>query len=361
MANKRTYWAIEAIGTAAHGAGNTAAGATPDLAYFYFVPGVQSVGMSTNFNLDQIFQLGQLEIYQDLEDIPDIELSVEKVFDDTALMYTRCVSAADGTAANAYTATWAGAKELTTIQNNRVDVAFVVNDDADKAIGDNNGTVAAHMSGMFLSSVNFNFGADGYFTESVTLVGNHQKWFTPAATMANSPADPGALQSGDVSRRHNFSFKDIGDVPVPVKTIGGDVNDLRIASISVATDLGREEMFSLGTREPYHRYVTFPIEVTCDIEAYVTDAADFAVNALPNATNVTSTNHIKFHVYDGTSGGIISNPGPSNHYFDLGENNTLQSMTWNGLSTDGTNATVTYSYRNFNRLNITSTANVVQP
>ena len=53
MANNRTYWAIEAIGTSSHGAG---AGATPDLTQFDYTPGVQSVGMTTNFNLDQIFQ-----------------------------------------------------------------------------------------------------------------------------------------------------------------------------------------------------------------------------------------------------------------------------------------------------------------
>ena len=45
MANKRTYWAIEAIGTAIHGTGEAPA-------TYQFVPGVQSVGMSTNFNLE---------------------------------------------------------------------------------------------------------------------------------------------------------------------------------------------------------------------------------------------------------------------------------------------------------------------
>tara|TARA_B100000519_G_scaffold156492_1_gene137881 strand:- start:705 stop:1817 length:1113 start_codon:yes stop_codon:yes gene_type:complete len=354
MANKRTYWAIEAIGTAAHGAG---AGATPALDSFHFVPGVQSVGMTTNFNLDQIFQLGQLEIYQDLEDIPDVELSVEKVLDDTTLMYTRCVCNTANTAPGGYTALFGGQKDLTTIQNNRVDVAFVVNADTDAAIGDDTGDIAAYMSGMYLSSVNFNFAADGYFTESVSLVGNHQKWFVPGAELASSPQDiaPQALQSGDVLRRHNFSFDAIGDVPEPLKTLGGTVDDLRIASISVATDFGREEMFALGNREPYHRYVTFPVEVTCDIEAYVTDAVDMGVNALPNARNVSSNNTIKFDVFDATSGGILSGPGVNpNHNFDLGAKNTLSSVTWNGLSTDGTNATVTYSYRNFNKLSVTS-------
>ena len=358
MANKRTYWAIEALGTAPHGTGT---GATPALDSFQYVPGVQSVGMTTNFNLDQIFQLGQLEIYQDLEDIPDVELTIEKVLDDTTLMYTRCTAAPDGTAAAGYGATLTGAKTLTSIQNNRVDVAFVINADTDDVVGDDNGDTAAYMSGMFLSSVNFNFAADGFFTENVTLVGNHQKWFTPGAIMANSPTDA-ALQQGDVSRRHNFSFDDIADAPEPLKTLGGTVADLRIASITISADLGREEMFALGNREPYHRYVTFPVEVTCDIEAYVTDAADMGVDALPNARNVSSDNTIKFEVYDATTGGIIGGPAVApNHNFNLGTKNALQSMTWNGLSTDGTNATVTYSYRNFNSLTVTSNGNLIPP
>ena len=350
MANNRTYWAIEAIGTSAHGAGT---GATPDLAQFDYTPGVQSVGMTTNFNLDQIFQLGQLEIYQDLEDIPDVELTIEKVIDDTVLMYTRCVD--PGAAAGG------GAKTLTGIQNNRVDVAFIINADTDDVVGDDNADTAAYMSGMYLSSVNFNFAADGFFTENVTLVGNHQKWFTPAAKLNNSPTDA-ALQQGDVSRRHNFSFDALADTPEPLKTLGAAVADLRIASITVSTDLGREEMFALGNREPYHRYVTFPVEVTCDIEAYVTDAVDMGVDALPNARNVTSNNTIKFDVFDATSGGILSGPAVNpNHNFDLGTKNALQSMTWNGLSTDGTNATVTYSYRNFNSLTVTSSTNMIPP
>ena len=33
------------------------------------VHGLQSVGMTTNFNLEQAFQLGQLEIYENIEEV----------------------------------------------------------------------------------------------------------------------------------------------------------------------------------------------------------------------------------------------------------------------------------------------------
>ena len=367
MANLRTYWAIEGMGTGPHGVsdGN-------HLDNFQYCPGVQSIGMSTSFNLEQIFQLGQLEIYQDLEDIPDVELTIEKVLDDTCLLYTRCVSAPDGTAPGAYVATWTGAKTITSIQNNRCDVVFVVGQDELENIGDltiapeavgNAGLKAAFMSGMFVSSVNFNFGTDGFFTENITLVGNHQQWATPGAAILTNAPTAAAQQVGDVSKRHNFSFGDIGDVPEPLQAVGATVADLRIASISVSTDFGREEMFALGEKQPYHRYVTFPIEVTCDIEAYVTHPDRMAVDALPNRDiNVTNDNTIKFDVFDASSGGILSGPGVDpNHNFNLGDKNILSSFTWNGISTDGTNATITYSYRNFNTMTITSNNRVIQP
>jgi hypothetical protein len=366
MANKRTYWAIEGMGTGVHGAGVASAGVS-NLSNFQYCPGVQSIGMSTNFNLEQIFQLGQLEIYQDLEDIPDVELTIEKVMDDTCLLYTRCVASPQDTVPGDYVATWTGSKTITSIQNNRVDIAFAVTGDTVDNIGDlvggKAGLQAAYMSGMFVSSVNFNFGTDGFFTENITLVGNHQKWFVPAAALMASSPTAAAQQTGDVSKRHNFSFDAIGDVPAPLATVGATPADLRISSISVSTDFGREEMFALGEKQPYHRYVTFPIEVTCDIEAYVTDVADMGVDALPEAdVNVQNNNTIKFAVHDGTSGGILGSPAVvENHNFDLGAKNILSSFTWNGLSTDGTNATVTYSYRNFNTMTVTSNNRVIQP
>ena len=161
MANTRTYWAIEGMGTGVHGAGVAAVGVS-DLQNFQYCPGIQSIGMSTNFNLEQIFQLGQLEIYQDLEDIPDVELTIEKVMDDTCLLYTRCVASPATTAPGGYLATWTGAKSITSIQNNRVDVVFVVGQDELENIGDLTiapepvgaaGLQAAYMSGMFVSSV----------------------------------------------------------------------------------------------------------------------------------------------------------------------------------------------------------------
>ena len=52
--SKRTFWAMEGVSIGA----STVSAVTGST----FVPAVQSVGITTNFNLEQIFQLGQLQI-----------------------------------------------------------------------------------------------------------------------------------------------------------------------------------------------------------------------------------------------------------------------------------------------------------
>ena len=375
--NYRTYWAIEAIGTESEGLGGTVADVD-------FMHGVQSVGLSTNFNLEQIFQLGQLEIYQDLEDIPDIEVTINKVIEGhKTLAYARCINPVAFNAAGAdagfgqagHTTT---TNVLTEVQNNKVDIGFVVNNDEDGAVGDNDGLVFAWMSGMYVSSASFNFPTEGYFTEDITLVGNHQVWGT-AGKMADVPVSkPPAdedLDIGEILRRETIYFEDL-PAPLGLKMMdnttdglsaaAGDIGDLAIANLTVSVDFGREPMYRLGQRQPYHRYVTFPVEVTSEIEAYVTDVDDMVINAYPEKNNVqkatgddgSSTHQLKFHIQDRA---VLTPKAASTlagaetrHTFDLGKNNYLQAVTWNGLSTDGTNATITYSYRNFNKLDVMS-------
>ena len=82
----RIYWAITAFGVAEEGTSN-AIKATSIGTQFgnpreaVYIRGVQSVGITTNFNLEQVFQLGQLAVYEDVEEVPDIEVSVERVLD----------------------------------------------------------------------------------------------------------------------------------------------------------------------------------------------------------------------------------------------------------------------------------------
>ena len=68
--NLRVLYAIYKIGIAPTGS-----------ASFTTVHGVQSAGMTTTFNLEQVFEIGQIAIYENIEGIPDVELTLEKVCD----------------------------------------------------------------------------------------------------------------------------------------------------------------------------------------------------------------------------------------------------------------------------------------
>ena len=48
--------------------------------------GVQSVAVTTTFNLEQAFELGQLSIYENIEGVPDIEVTLSKVLDGYPLL-----------------------------------------------------------------------------------------------------------------------------------------------------------------------------------------------------------------------------------------------------------------------------------
>ena len=94
MAANRIYWAITALSNAHESTGSAGPNGEKAITAANYVPGVQSVGITTTFNLEQVFELGQLELYQDVEEVPDIEVSVERVIDEHILLYTRCVDPA---------------------------------------------------------------------------------------------------------------------------------------------------------------------------------------------------------------------------------------------------------------------------
>ena len=354
MASKRTYWAITALGIGPEG--------PPDgtgLKTATYLKGVQSVGISTNFNLEQVFQLGQLEIYQDVEEVPDIEISIEKVLDDNPTAYQKAIGQPTVVSGVATTDQSSGGSvlKLTEIQNNKCDAYLTVHPDSAENAGDSgdNGDVESFVwcSGMYVSRGSFNFPTDGNFTESVTLVGNHKQWYAGGAsyTLAGAPVT-GGLHTGDIMRRQNFEFDTIPASISPGGT-SGFKGDPVIQNVTVSTDFGREAINALGTKLPYHRYVTFPVEVTCEIEVVINDAKAQDINALPLKDSNLTEESIKIKVWDehqNDAAGIQGGASTLRHTIDLGAKNKITSITYGGGDTGGGNATYSYSYRNFNKL-----------
>ena len=76
--NQRIFYACQAVCIMGRGKTPTAAGV---------VKGLQSVGMSSTFTLDQVFEMGQIEIYENIEEVADIEVTLEKAIDGNKLIY----------------------------------------------------------------------------------------------------------------------------------------------------------------------------------------------------------------------------------------------------------------------------------
>lgn len=328
--NNRVYYACQSVQLAGPSGTNAPANTA-----FTTIQGLQSVGINTNFNLEPIYQLGQLDLYENFEDIPDVEVSLNKVLDGMPTIYSMAM----------------GTGDISAVAENRCSVRLTIHDDtASDAAGA--AIAACEIQPAYLSSVTYNFPSDGNFTEDVTIVGNNKSWLDltssqpsatdigagmrPAADNPNSGAGITRRQMFDLSRSKlpNSGTAGGADAITVLSASGGIPNQSKIQSISMSMDLGREEIFTLGQRLPYTRFVNFPVEVTCDIETIAATGdmvgATETETACSNPKALTDK-QIKVMLCDGSS-------------YDLGKKCKLQSVSYEGGDTGGGNATATYSY-----------------
>jgi hypothetical protein len=159
--NKRIFYACQALQVA-----NVDADGTIDS---YFVPkGIQSVGITTNFNLEKVFQLGQLALYDQIENNPEVEITVNKIIDGTRPLLL-CLMGAElaQTSGN-----------LVSMQNNRVNVKLGIYPDTDVRTSGTTPVATLACTGMYLQSINYTFPTDGNATEEGTLIGNNKVWLS---------------------------------------------------------------------------------------------------------------------------------------------------------------------------------------
>ena len=356
--NNRVYYAIQQVAMAPDSAAPTQHNS------FKVVHGVQSVGITTTFNLEQVFELGQISIYENVEGTPDVEVTMSKVLDGYIPLY--CMA----------TAMFAASPALA--NRNAANVKSFVqlgiwNEANNQSAGqtDTYADSVVEMSGLVVSSVGYNFPLDDNFSEDVTMVGNYKVWKSGTATNTVSADcgvtyypnnsgiaggfagnDDAPVGDGGVNRRENMQFASAAtatsgdytvipqDIP-GVGTNGVKGPDARISSITTSVDLGREDIFELGSKLPYAKTVSFPVEVTCDFE--VTTVSGDLVNALDDCTEAgacnTKQNLNERPIRIATCEGLR---------LWLGKKNKLSSVTYGGGDAGGGNATVSYSYSNFN-------------
>ena len=287
--------------------------------------GLQSIGINTNFNLEQIFELGQLEIYENVEGIPEVEITMEKALDGKRLLYNCCSTAGE---------------KVTQTTQDRADVAVAIY--ADSGNADSRDTKLSHVlaTGMYVSNISYTFPIDGNATESITFVGNAKTWGSgtdhvtnPSGTKNNQSGGAiGAPGGGGVQRREDFNLSG-STIPSTVTNAG------KLQSVTVSSDFSREDILELGSKTPYYRAAAFPIEVSCEFEVVATDGDKVAV---AEATDNISDESITI-ISSSTNGTTLN----------LGSKNKLTSISYGGGDTGGGNATITFSYINYNDLTVT--------
>jgi hypothetical protein len=371
MANKRVFYAIQRAGI------SPITGSTP--VSFTTIRGLQSIGITTNFNLETAFEIGQLEVYENIEGIPQVQVTTEKVLDGYCPVYLLATQA-DGDGVTTAAATLVGRS------NGQCIMGLTIYPDTQTTAEGDPG-VEVDMSGLYVSSVRYAVNVNGNATESVTLVGNNKVWvlggdtgnftghYTGSGTWdspwAAGNTEPASIEgSGGINRREDVMFGSGSDVSwlpsnIPGMTVvtGTGYNILtsgeygaHIQSISISTDLAREDIFELGRRGEYCKYINFPVDVTTEI-AVLTGSGDL-ISASADG------------IYDdGTGGACGTRYNLTDNVVKLvmceglivncGNKNKLRSVSQTGGDTGRGNVEITYTYTTQNAMTVQHPADPV--
>ena len=330
--------------------------------------GVQSVGINSNFNLEQVFELGQIYIYENIEGIPEVEITMEKVLDNHYLLWQL---ATNGVSLSIPAVPLDKRSTLLARSRERCNVFLGVFKETEETIrsATNLQEIEIWCTGMYINNISYTFPTDGNCTESITLVGNHKSWSTnqnikaiASAQFGNNvnggyvdvPATGtqtgigGTASFGGVARRENVRIQNcrFPDI-IPGAARGSQpttFNACKIQSISISCDLGREDVFVLGRKMPYIRTANYPVEVTCEIEVLSGNADSINVGeSLDSQNRIIDT----YSVLDYPLVIVMDN----GLKFDLGYVK-LSSVSYSGADAGGGNGATTYSFTGYNVLDI---------
>ena len=304
MANNRIFYACQAVAI-------VPTGVTPGAAHI--AKGVKSVGINTNFSLEQAFELGQVEIYENSEEIAEVEVTIEKLIDGRKGLYSLAVGASPAAA---------GVVDASAVKS---DVYLAIYYDTASSVASTAAKSVVWCSGMYVSSCSWTYPVDGNATTSITLVGNDKYWNNASVassakkTYVNDTGSAGmwvnnlatAIDGTDtpasgLQRRYAGVRVEIDPVSpaaadlstnlpaevvrqAPATSITGSAKtsavDAHLQNISVSADFGRENILELGRFGPYYKYATFPFEITSEFEVIATSGD--LINVSGDAQNLT--------------------------------------------------------------------------
>lgn len=336
MPNNRIWYACQKAGIAPNGSTT-----------YRVIHGLQSLGITTNFQLTQVFEIGMSSIYENIEGIPSVEVTMQKVMDGTPPIYTLITQGQTSGADLIARSTGKGALGLSIYSDTSTFASAGFQ-------------AAVELSGLYFSAISYTVPVDGNAVEDITLVGNNKVWRGTDLTWtsdftSNSDSPLSINGSGGINRREDVKTGAggcilPGSLPGVTKfgattgsgyiNITSTANTLHIQNMKVSTDVGRTEIFELGRKGVYYRFANFPTEVTSEFQV-LSISGDW-VNAIEDTSVGTC----------GAAGTLVDEriiiKLCEGLYVDCGAKNKLKSIGATGGDTGGGNVELTFTYSNFN-------------
>jgi hypothetical protein len=267
------------------------------------VHGAQSVGITTTFDLEPVFQLGQVKPVDILTVTPNVELTISRAL--TTTNHT----------------IWSGDFIANVGQANK-EVCIAIGDDTSPLLS--GGTASIYCTGAGISGVTYTFPVDGFFTEEVTFVAQHKALGGCGVSVTEDTT------SKAKTRQHYSS-----GAPALVTNAGN------LTNITISTSVGRENLFKLGQYQSYHNYANLPAEVTVEFEVSATSVDGIALGAVAACTSPTGGAFDQQNI-------VLNICGKT---FTM-EKCKLSNVTYGGGDTGGGNATINFTYTTYNNLTV---------
>lgn len=268
------------------------------------VAGAQSVGMTTTFDLEPVFQLGQVKPVDIMNLAPTVEFTVTRALTDTS-----------GTIWNGNFIDNVGPASRT--------VCLSIGDDTSPLL---TSTASVQCTGAGISGATYNFPVDGIFTEEITF-------FADNKTLGGGCGNLGAADTTSKAKtRQHYS----GGAPSLVTSSGN------LTNISISTSVGREQILRLGKFEAVHNYANLPAEVTVEFEVSATTAEGAVWGTVAACASPTGDSFDKENI-------VLNMCGKTFRMDDC----KLSNVSYGGGDTGGGNATITFTYTTYNNLTVT--------
>lgn len=267
------------------------------------VAGAQSVGMTTTFDLEPVFQLGQVKPVDIMNLAPSVEFTVTRALTDTS-----------GTIWNGDFITNVGPANKT--------VCLGIGDDTAPLL---TGGASVQCTGAGITGATYNFPVDGIFTEEITF-------FADNKTLGGGCGSVTEDTTSKAKTRQHYG----GGAPSLVTSAGN------LTNISISTSVGREQILRLGQFSAVHNYANLPAEVTVEFEVSATTAEGAAWGAVAACQSPAGGTFDKQDISLSMCGKTF-----------LMEDCKLSNVSYGGGDTGGGNATITFTYTTYNNLTVT--------